>query len=284
MHDIWAINVAALRRLMAVDVSAAGPVPEGAGERQAKRAKQIAVLPLYGVLEPRTSMRGWIMGGTSTVAFGAAFDAAVADESVSGILIDADSPGGSVMGTQELADKVFAARGVKPIIAVANHQADSAAYWITSQADRLYVSPSARVGSVGTMITVQDWSAAYEQAGVKEHLIVADDSPHKGEWVESQGVSDEYLAYLRAMANEYQRPFVASVARGRGVSIDDVRSNFGKGRDVGAPQAVSSGMADGVATFDQVLGKMLSGGIRLRRNASTESRRLSMLSALAETY
>lgn len=270
--EVWAIHPAALRRAMAlVQANPTAQVPEHAGQPKQRKQKNVAVLPLHGLLEHRTSLMGWLYGGTSTQAFGRAFDAAVADSQVQSILLDVDSPGGSVFGMQELSDKIYAARGTKPIIAIANPQADSAAYYAATAADRLYVTPSGRVGSVGTMTTHLDLSGMYEKAGAKEYLIRADDSPHKGEWLESQPVSEEYLADLQSMVNEYQSAFTSAVARNRGVTPAEVRAKFGKGRDVGAKAAVEAGMADRIATFEDVLARMVDGRIRLGATASADS-------------
>lgn len=274
---------AAFKGFRTMKINAAGPVPENAGEPKARKQKTVAILHLDGVLEPKTSLRGYYFGGTSTTSFGRAFDAAMADEAVASILMLIDSPGGSVFGAHELSDKIYKARGTKPIVGLSRFQADSAAYSIGSAVDRLYVEPSSRVGSVGTMITHQDWSKAYEEAGVREYVIASDDAPFKGEWSESQPTSEEYLADLKAMVNEYQKPFVETVARNRGVSVADVRSKFGKGRDVGAKYAVENGMADDIATIDDVLSKMVDGRLRIRRGESTgriQSLRLASINNL----
>jgi signal peptide peptidase SppA len=279
MSDLWAVTPSVFNRLRTFDLSAhSGPLPEAAGKPRERKERSIAVLSLHGVLEPRTSLMGWLFGNsTSTMAFAQAFKAAVADDKVSGILLDIDSPGGRVTGTMELGDLIYAARGTKPIVAIANHQADSAAYWAGTAADRLYVSPSGRVGSVGTLAVHTDISAAYEKWGFKDYVVASDDSPYKGEWLESQPANAEYLADLQAMVNESQKHFTAAVARNRGVSLDDVRKNFGKGRDVSAQYAIAHGMADGIATFDDVLSRMVEGRMKFRRGETAlRSARLAM--------
>jgi capsid assembly protease len=270
MSELWAITTSVFHRLRTLDLSAAsGPLPEAAGKPRERKEKSIAVLSLHGVLEPRTSVMGWMFGSsTSTIAFSQAFKAAINDERINGILLDIDSPGGRVTGTMELGDLIYASRGIKPIVAVANHQADSAAFWAGTAADRLYVSPSGRVGSVGTLAVHQDWSERYAKEGIKEYVVASDDSPYKGEWLESQPANEEYLGDLKAMVNESQKHFTAAVARNRGTTVDNVRANFGKGRDVSASYAVKHGMADGIATFDEVLGKMLEGRMKFHRDAS----------------
>jgi signal peptide peptidase SppA len=276
MREIWAMAPDSFRQFRALKLDTAGPVPEGAGEPRARKQKSVTILSLDGVLEPYTSLRGYVFGGTSTTAFGRAFDAAVEDDSVAAILTIGNSPGGSVFGTHELSDKIYKARGSKPLIFLSRFQADSAAYSVATAFDRIYMEPSSRVGSVGTMVTHQDWSKAYEEAGIKEYVIASDDAPFKGEWSDSQPVSQEYLDDLKAMVNEYQKPFVDTVARNRGVSVADVRSKFGKGRDVGAKYAIENGMADGVATLDEVLSKMVEGRMRIRRDATAKVQNLKV--------
>jgi ClpP class serine protease len=102
----------------------------------------IAVLPLYGVVTQRGNMVEDVSGpgSTSTQQFSAALHQLLADDTVGQILIDIDSPGGSVYGVSELADEIQAARSQKPVVAVANSLAASAAYWIGCSAGEFYVS------------------------------------------------------------------------------------------------------------------------------------------------
>ncbi len=111
----------------------------------------IAVLPLYGVVTQRGNMVDNISGpgATSTEQFSAALRQLLADDSVSQILIEIDSPGGSVYGVAELADEIFQARSQKPIVAIANSLAASAAYWIGCSANEFYVTPGGEVGRIG---------------------------------------------------------------------------------------------------------------------------------------
>ena len=101
----------------------------------------IAVIRVYGPIVQRASQLGPCEGGIGAEDIGAALTAAVNDETVSQILLDVDSPGGSVFGISELADQIRAARAQKPIIGVANSLAASAAYWLLSQCSEAYCTP-----------------------------------------------------------------------------------------------------------------------------------------------
>ena len=122
-----------------------------AGRLGARAVGTVAVLPLYGVIAPRMNVMTQVSGGTSAQLFAAAFRAAIESPDVSAVVIDADTPGGSVFGVQELAETIRAARGTKPIIAVANTLAASAGYWLIAQADEVIASPSSQLGSIGVM-------------------------------------------------------------------------------------------------------------------------------------
>lgn len=232
-------------------VHAAASMKSGNG----KAAGKVAILPLTGVIAPKASMVNGesLPAGTGCDAFGAAFDRAMGDDSVSAIVIDVDSPGGSVDGVPELAAKIYGARGRKPICAVANGMACSAAYFIASQADDVYVAPSGEVGSIGVFMIHEDDSQMFSEMGVTHTIIKAGE--YKAEGNPFEPLSDDAKAYLQGQVDEFYSMFVNAVAKGRGISVKEVLDGYGKGRSVLAKSALKAGMVDGIATFDQVLAK-----------------------------
>jgi signal peptide peptidase SppA len=227
----------------------------------ARSIQHIAVLPLFGVIAPRMNVMTQISGGTSADAFGAMFQRVIDNPEVTAVVLDVDSPGGSVFGIEELADQIHAARGSKPIVAVANHTAASAAYWLASQADEIIASPSSMLGSIGVIAAHQDLSAADAKAGVKTTFISA--GRYKAEAAPGEPLSEEARAAIQGHVDEFYRVFVQAVARGRDVKVQAVRDGFGEGRIVSAREAVSLGMADGLATLDQVVEQLASGSKRV---------------------
>lgn len=215
----------------------------------------VAVLPLFGVIVPRANMMTEVSGATSAERFSVTFRQLVADSNVGAIVIDVDSPGGAVTGIDELSQVIYDARGAKPVIAVANHLAASAAYWIATAADELVVTPSGEVGSIGVFAAHDDVSKALEMAGVKTTLISA--GKFKTEANPYEPLTEEARASVQGRVNDYYAMFTKAVARNRGVAVADVRDGFGEGRIVGAKQAVALGMADRVATMEQVLSEMI---------------------------
>jgi signal peptide peptidase SppA len=216
----------------------------------------VAVLPLYGVITQRGNMFDELCGAgsTSTQLFSSAMRVLLDDDSVSQILIDIDSPGGSVYGVAELADEIQAARTRKPVVAIANSLAASAAYWIGSAASEFFVTPGGEVGSIGVWQAHQDLSRALDEAGVKTTLIAA--GRFKVEGNPYSPLDPEAQRFMQSRVDEYYSAFIKAVARGRGVSVGEVREHMGQGRVLGAQEAFAQKMVDGIATFDQVLSRM----------------------------
>ena len=229
-----------------------GALRLGAG--QGKGASGIAVLPIHGTITQRPSVFSEASGGTSTMQVAQALREAVADQSIAGILLDVDSPGGTVNGVPELAAEIRTARHKKPVVAVANTLAASAAYWLASAAQELWVSPSAEVGSIGVFAIHEDWSSFYDAAGIEHTLIKA--GKFKAEGVDFAPLSDEAKAAVQAQVDEFYRMFVSAVGKYRDVGVDTVREGFGQGRTVMARHAVEERMADTVGTFEDALSRV----------------------------
>ncbi len=213
----------------------------------------VVVLPLYGLITQRYSWMTYYFGGTTTEGFTMQLRQALADPNVTAIVIDVDSPGGSVAGVDELAAEIFAARGKKTIVAISNTLNASAAYYLSSQASELYVMPSSLTGSIGVYNAHHDISAYLAQMGVKITLVSA------GRFkVENNGyepLNETGLAAMQKLVDGYYDQFVAAVARGRKVKASAVKAGFGEGRVVMAPDAIASGMADKIGTLDTVLAR-----------------------------
>jgi signal peptide peptidase SppA len=220
-------------------------------------AGRVAVLPVYGTIAQRMGMVEEASGGTSTELVGTAFDQLQQDKAVKSIVLDIDSPGGSVFGVQELFSKIYSARGNKKVVALADSMAASAAYWIAAAADEIVVTPSGQVGSIGVFSAHEDLSQALAEEGVKVTLVSA--GKYKTEGNPYSPLDEDGRNALQAEVDAYYALFVAAVAKGRGVSEAAVRNGFGQGRMATAKDAVSQGMADRIGTLEQVLSRLGAG-------------------------
>src|SRR5690606_36828756 len=123
-----------------------------------------------------------------------------ADPSVEHIVMDVDSPGGSATGCMELAEEIFNARSIKPITAISNFGAYSAAYALASSASELIVAPSSGVGSIGVIARHVDMSKRYEQAGIKVTTVFA--GARKNDLSSEAPISDEAFVWLTELVQK----------------------------------------------------------------------------------
>jgi signal peptide peptidase SppA len=214
-----------------------------------------ALIPLRGVMAPRMNLMSQVSGGTSTELFARDVQAALSDPQVKSIVLLVDSPGGSVGGTQAAAAAVMAARGVKPIATYSDGTMASAAYWVGSAADRVYISSGVdQVGSIGVVASHVDVSQREAQLGMKTTEIVAGRykriASQYGPLTESgrQSIQDQ-VDYLYSL-------FVGDVAAQRGVSTDKVLVDMADGRVFIGQQAIDAGLVDAIGRIEGVIAEM----------------------------
>jgi len=233
------------------------------------RSGGVGVIPIRGTLKQHAgeSLFDFLFGGASTDAIAEQFAAYVADDAVRAIVFDIDSPGGSTYGMTELAGQIMAARGKKPIVAVANSVAASAAYWIAAAADQVYATPGALVGSIGVYMAHMDMAQVVENAGVKVSYVSAGKNKLRGN--EFAPLSEDDAKHFQGIVDATYGQFVADVARGRGVTPAAVRGGFGEGDVVTAATAKKLGMVDGVMTLAAAIEK--AGTLRSKAPAGTSA-------------
>lgn len=264
----WAVERSYLAAAMSILANRAfdlagpvAPISEDArlSQRRTDEARKsggaVAVLPIYGVMAQRmTEMEEACAGGVSVEKVSAAFRALVANEDVSAIVLDWDSPGGSTYGVQEFADEVRAARGVKPIISQVNSLMASAAYWVGSAADEVVVTPGGRAGSIGVYSIHEDISEMLKMQGVTPTIIK--EGEHKISAHPFGPLSDDGRAQLEALVKESAVAFRGAVADNRKVTKKTVVDQFGDGKVFGAAELVSRGMADRIGTLGDTLTRL----------------------------
>jgi signal peptide peptidase SppA len=187
-------------------------------------------------------------------------------EDCKAIVLDVDSPGGSVDGVPEFADEIYDARSKKPVIAVCNSMACSAAYWLASAASEVVCTPSGQCGSIGVYMMHLDESESLKQQGIKITVIKA--GKYKAEGNSTEPLSDDARAAAQTSVDAFYSMFVRSVARNRGTSQTAVREGYGQGRSLMAAQAAGQDLVDRVGTFDDILRETLSGAVPSRRALS----------------
>lgn len=238
------------------------------------RHGSVAVMNVYGTISQRMNMLMAMSGGTSTELLGKEINTAVADPDVSAILLNVDSPGGTVTGLPELHSLILDARDKKTIAASVNPMSASAAYWITSAASEISITPSGEAGSVGVFSMHVDESVALEQEGVKVSLIHA--GKFKVEGNPFEPLNEEARGAIQADVDKFYNMFVKDVAKGRGISVKDVREKFGEGRMLLAKDALAAGMVDRIETMNETVSRLSRGSTTKPRGRGAEEMRLEL--------
>lgn len=209
----------------------------------------IAVIPIHGSLVKRSLGMEAASGLTSYGEIATMLDAALADPQVSGILLDIDSPGGEASGSFELARRVREVAAQKPVWAVANDAAYSAAYAIAVSAQRLFVTETGGVGSIGVIALHVDQSVKDAKEGYRYTAITA--GAHKNDYSPHEPLSDAAKTELQGEVDRLYAIFTQHVAAMRDLDLDAVRATEA-GLFFGS-NAVTQGLADGVQTLEATL-------------------------------
>lgn len=170
------------------------------------------------------------------------------------IILDIESPGGSVPGVSETANLIREVSKKKDVIALGGGYLTSGAYWLASAASEIYVSDSTMVGSIGVIQAHVSVADKLKREGLKVTLIKAGE--HKGAGHPAFDLSKEDLANIQARVDDLYKVFVENVANYRNVSVEKVYKEWAEARVFTGKDAVDNGMVDGIATLDEILSKI----------------------------
>lgn len=208
----------------------------------------ILTIPVKGVLlhDFPWTIGGWATGYDYILK---AFQRGMADANVRGIAFLIHSPGGDVSGCFDAVDKMFAAKGNKPVRAFAHEYAYSAAYAIASLADKIVMSRTGGVGSIGVVTAHVDYSKALENEGIKVTFIQF--GKHKTDGNPYEALGEDARARIQARIDELGEVFVATVARNRKMDGEKVRKT--EALTYSPSEAISIGLADAVGPLDDAV-------------------------------
>jgi signal peptide peptidase SppA len=182
----------------------------------------------------------------------ATLDAAIADPRVKAILLDVDSPGGTVTGLFDLTDYIYSLRGVKPLWALAGDLATSASYAIASATEQVWATPTALVGSIGVIALHMDQSGFNEREGFKISEVVS--GARKAEFSPHRPLSKDALGLLQDVVDDAAEMFFAAVSRHRGLAVEAIRAQ--QAQIFRAPDALAAGLVDHVGSRAVVLAEL----------------------------
>lgn len=229
----------------------------------------VAVIPLQGVLTPRSLTFFGRMISPGMDSFRAQLAQAVANPDVGAIVLDVNSPGGTYAATPETAAAVRAAAEQKHVTAVVDTLCASAAYFIASQANQVVSTPSGETGSIGVVAVHEEMSKLMEDIGVRATIFRSRDS--KADINSLEPLTESAKAAIQASVREADDDFLKAVAKGRGLTAPQVRKLVDDnelGRTVSAQKALSLGLIDRVATMGEVIAGMIKPRPAARRRSA----------------
>jgi protease-4 len=226
----------------------------------------VAVLPVTGAI-----MKYDYCGAIGTQTLVNWLKQADANSNIVGVVLKTDSPGGTVAGTQDFANAVKAFS--KPIITYVDDLMASAALWGGINADEIYAgNKTARIGSIGTMLSFADVQPMYEKQGIVFHEIYADASSEKNKDYNDarKGNYERVKETLNAMNDE----FVAGVIEARGEKLDVKKTTHGA--MFMASDAEKFGLIDGILSFEGCVDRVLELASQSNQNNQSQKNNSTM--------
>lgn len=238
--------------LEAVEARLGRPLASEQRAYQLVDGTSVAVLEIAGVIAPKANMFTRISGGAAASLLQQQVQSMAADPRVKAVVVDADSPGGNVLGIPALAEAVRALAAVKPTVTVCTGTMASAMYWVGSASNAVYLSGATDfVGSIGVVST---HSYDPRKSAVQTTEITAGKYKRMGS--DNAPLDAEGRAYMQAQVDQMYRVFVEAVASHRQASVDDVLAHMADGRIFIGQQAIDAGLADGFSTVDAMVERL----------------------------
>lgn len=236
--------------IAAIEARMGRPLASDQQAYEIRSGTSVAVLTLDGVMAPKANLMMQISGGVSTQMAGTQIESAMADPRVTALVLAIDSPGGSVFGTPELAATVHELSKIKPIVTVCDATLASAAYWVGSAANAVFITgPTVQVGSIGVVA-----SHNYDPRASTTTEITA--GKYKRIDSTAAPLTEEGRAYIQSRVDHLYSVFVDTVATQRGTTPAAVLEHMADGRVFIGQQAVDRGLVDGFATVDQIVAQL----------------------------
>jgi protease IV len=216
---------------------------------------KIAVIRVSGVITESTSSGGLIaVDGTSADSINNQLDKALYDDSVEGVLIRMNSPGGEVVASDLVYQKVREVRMEKPVVTWMSGMGASGGYMIAAGSDAIFAHPATFTGSIGVIMEVTNLEGLYEKIGIESRIFKS------GEFKDSEGVFDddpdgEADQILQQLIDESYEDFVAAIVDSRGMDAAKVRE-LADGRIYSGSQAAANGLVDDVGYMDDAIAEL----------------------------
>ncbi len=238
----------------------------------------IGILRIEGVITQKADIFTMIFGGATLDTLTADFKSLVDNEAIDTIVLDIDSPGGTVAGIQDFANLIFDAREQKKIISISSSIMTSAAMWIGAAAEHILIScGTVTTGSIGVLTTHIDISGLQADLGIKTTEITA--GRFKRIASSFAPLTDAGRSELQSQVDKIMEAFVSDIAKFRGVSDQEVKSNMADGKVFIGDNALKAGLVDDIKTFDLLIETINNGGLDMGLFAKNKEANIENLKA-----
>jgi protease-4 len=215
-------------------------------------SKKIAVLEVNGAIQDTGDVTSFFQSpGYNHSAFMENLEHVKEDKDVKGIILKVNSPGGGVVESAEIHDKLveISEETKKPIYVSMGSMAASGGYYISAPADKIYASPETLTGSLGVIMQGVNYAGLAEKYGVE--FVTIKSGEFKDIMSPSREMTEEEKNILQTMINNSYEGFVDVIASGRGLSEEEVRT-IADGRIYDGRQAKEIGLIDDFGYFEDV--------------------------------
>lgn len=271
LDTIWSIAPTSMRAvetlLSSHRLDSHAPGPRAARTQEVAKQGRVGIIPITGILTKTDTVLTEMFGGTTLAGIRNAVTQAARDDSIDAIILRVDSPGGSVDGLADAGDAIYSAAKVKPVIAQVEGTAASAAYYLTSQATRVFASSrNDQIGSLGVRLMLYDMHRMAEAQGIEAVPIdtAPEDRPFKSAAAPGTKITDAQRADFQRIVNAYGEDFRKTIARGRGLGRRDVDAVFDGRIYLARSQSIDAmrlGLIDDVQPIGETAKQLAAGTI-----------------------
>lgn len=216
----------------------------------------VGIIQIAGALVNRDSPWNAIMGVISYGEIRAALAEALNNPNIKEILLDVNSGGGAVSGITDTAKLIQQINTIKPVTAYCGGNMASGGYWLGVSAGKVICSDIAVLGSIGVITTHMDLSGSYAQEGIVPTVIRA--GKYKQLNSPMEPLSATGRTEIQSQLDQVYSVFVQHIADNRQVSYGVADNQMAQGREFIGAQALTAGLVDAIATFDELLATMVA--------------------------
>lgn len=224
---------------------------EGIKDKLSKKNKDgIGIVRVYGAIMQSAKSYDWEQSGSSAVA--SRIRKLGKKKNVKGLLLDINSPGGTVGAVQEIYDAIMYVRNAekKPVVAVFGDVSASGGYYIAAACDKIYAHPGTMTGSIGVIMSGGNFEGLMKKIGYKAEVVKS--GKYKDIGSPYRDMTQEERQLLQDMIDDSYDQFVTAVAEGRKMSKEEVKK-LADGRIYTGRQASRNGLVDKLGNYQDAL-------------------------------